>query len=45
MKISIIYVVYTLLYITFVGIVNREIGIEQTLEYILESGNDSELSN
>lgn len=43
MKISIIYVVYTLLYIIFVGIVNREIGIEQT-EYILESGNDSELS-
>lgn len=45
MKVSIIYVVYTLVYIIFVGVMSREIiGIDQALEYILKSGSDSELS-
>ena len=42
MKASIIYVLYNFFYLPFVGIMNRKIGIDQALEYILEPGSDSE---
>ena len=38
-----IYVLYKFVYLPFVCIMNRKIGTDQALEYILESGSDSEL--
>ena len=38
-----IYVLYKFVYLHFVCIMNRKIGTDQALEYILEPGSDSEL--
>ena len=38
------YVLYNFVYLPFVGIMNKKIGIDQALEYILEPGSDSKLS-
>ena len=41
---SLIYVMYTFVYLLFVDLISRKICLDQALEYILEPGSDSELS-
>ena len=44
MKASIIYILSRFVYLLVAGIMNRKIGIDQALEYILQPGSDLERS-